>query len=269
MHCHLCRCLLLLRQELRQHRILFRLGQRANLRQLLRHFLAQRIQHRLKQRKPFVLVFRQRVALRIAPETHHRPQMFQPQQMFAPLAVNGLQQNLLFDVAHGVRPKGRYLFVHRSIAFLDDPFAHHVLVNAFFGGPIRNRQNQTHAFCKARLQGRCIPLIGIRFRRHIPINQIFDHLMAHILGNFAQVFGLHNLQPLAENRFALIVHHVVKLQQLLANVEVAPFYLGLRLLKALVHPRVHNRLAFFHAKAGQNLIQPLRSKNPHQIVFKA
>jgi hypothetical protein len=44
----------------------------------------------------------------------------------------------------------------------------------------------------------------------------------------ADVVGLHDFQPLAEDRLALVVHHVVELQQLLADVEVAAFDLGLR-----------------------------------------
>ena len=65
----------------------------------------------------------------------------------------------------------------------------------------------------------------------ILVDQIVDHLMAHVLRDLGQVLGLHDLQPLAEDRLALVVHHVVELQQLLADVEVAAFDLGLRLFQ--------------------------------------
>jgi hypothetical protein len=48
------------------------------------------------------------------------------------------------------------------------------------------------------------------------------------------ILGLHDLQPLAEDRLALVVHHVVELQQLLADVEVAAFDLGLGLSSDLL-----------------------------------
>jgi hypothetical protein len=51
-----------------------------------------------------------------------------------------------------------------------------------------------------------------------------------------------------EDHLALVVHHVVELQQLLADVEVAPLDLRLRLLERLVHPGVHDGLALFHAE---------------------
>ena len=92
----------LLCQNLRHHRVLLCLCQRADRSQLLRHFLTQRVEQRLKQRKAFAFVFVQRVALRIAPEAHDRPQMFQRQQVIAPFSVDGLQQDLLFNRPHCV-----------------------------------------------------------------------------------------------------------------------------------------------------------------------
>jgi hypothetical protein len=54
----------------------------------------------------------------------------------------------------------------------------------------------------------------------------------------------------------LVVHHVVELQQLLADVEVAPLDLGLRAFERLVHPGVDDRLAFLHAQRAEHLVEP-------------
>ena len=89
-----------------------------------------------KQREGLVLVFVQRVALRIAAEAHDRAQMLQRHQMLAPLGVDRLQQQLLFDVAHRVAAKGRQLFRHQLVAFGNQPLQHHALIDTLFAPPI-------------------------------------------------------------------------------------------------------------------------------------
>ena len=195
--------------------------------------------------------------------------MIQRQQMLAPLGVDGLQQDLLFDVAHRIAAEGFQLFGHHRVRSLADPLFDHVLINALFCGPINDGQIQRQAFDQGGLQPLTVPLIGIGFRRHIGIDQIGNNLMAHILHDFRQVFALHDFQTLAKDRLALVIHHIVEFQQLLADVEVAAFDLCLRLFKALVDPRVNDGLAFLHPQFRQNRIKPLRAENPHQIVFKA
>ncbi|EKD59804.1 MAG: hypothetical protein ACD_54C01125G0004 [uncultured bacterium] len=173
--------------------------------------------------------------------------MFQPQQVFAPFAVDGLQQQLLFDRPHAVRPESLQLFAHQLVAGLDHPLAHHILIGAFFGSPSDDRQFQPHLFDQRIVQPGDIPFVGVGFRRQVMIDQIVGHLMAHIHHDFTKVFGLHHFHALAKDRFALVVHHIVELQQLFPNIEVAAFDLGLRPLQRFVDPRVNNRLAFLHA----------------------
>ena len=60
---------------------------------------------------------------------------------------------------------------------------------------------------------------------------IVDHLMAHILDNLGRSLCFHDVAALAEDHLTLFVHHIVELQQLLADVKVAPFDLGLRLFQ--------------------------------------
>jgi hypothetical protein len=55
--------------------------------------------------------------------------------MLAPLAVDGLQQNLLFDRAHGVGPNCLGLGGHHLVGGLAETLADHVVVDAFLVGP--------------------------------------------------------------------------------------------------------------------------------------
>ena len=240
----------MLRQNLRHHGLLFFTGQRPDQRQLLRHFLPQRVQQVFKQRERLGLVFVQRVALGIATKAHNRPQMFQRHQMLAPLGVDGLQQQLLFNRPHGVGAKAFQLGRHQLVAFGVQPFQHHALIDTLFRRPFDHRQVHAHLFDHRGIQAGRIPLVSIAFGRQVKVDQIFGDLMAHILGHLTQIGRLHDLQPLAKDRLALVVHHIVKFQQLLADVKVAALNLGLRPLQRLVHPRMLNRFAFLQAQRG-------------------
>ena len=82
------------------------------------------------------------------------------------------------------------------------------------------------------------------------------------------ILGFHHFTTLFVNVLALIVGDVVKFEQLLADVEVAPFDLALRILDSLAHPRMLNGLAFLHAELLHQPADALGSKDAHEIVFQ-
>ena len=206
--------------------------------------------------------------MRIAAETDDRPQMFQRQKVITPLAVNRLQQHLLFDVAHILGAELFSLLGHHVFAGFDKTFADDLIVDAFFLTPCCNGHIQVQLIRNRGLETLCIPLICIGFRRHELVDQIVDHLLAHVGGDLLQVGSFHDVAALAKDDLPLVVHHIVELQQLFTNVKVAPFDLGLRALQRLVDPRVYNRFALFQAKRRQHFLKPFRAENTHQIVFE-
>ena len=188
--------------------------------------------------------------------------------MVTPFAVDRLQQHLLFNVAHVLGAELFGLLCHHGIAGLDQTFADHFVVHALFFTPGRNRYVQVQLLDNSRLEPLGIPLICIGFRRHKLVDQIVDHLFAHVRRNLLQVRGFHDVAALAKDDLPLVIHHIIELQQLFANVKVATFDLGLCPFERLVHPRVHNRLAFFQAKRGQHFLKPFRPEDTHQIVLE-
>ena len=194
--------------------------------------------------------------------------MFQRHQMLAPLRVDRLQEKLLFDRAHRVDAEGLGLLRDHLVALGHDALQHHGLVHALFRRPGDDRQVHVHLLDDRSIEPLGVPLVGVGLRRQVSVHQVLGHLVAHVLGDLLDVGRLHDLQPLAEDRLALVVHHVVELQQLLADVEVAALDLGLRPLQRLVDPRMLDRFAFLHAKARQDLVQPFRAEDPHQVVFQ-
>ena len=73
---------------------------------------------------------------------------------------------------------------------------------------------------------------------------------------------------LLEDDLALVVHHVVVLEDVLADVEVARLDLLLRLFQRLVDPGMDDRLALLQAELGQHAVELVRTEDAHQIVFE-
>jgi hypothetical protein len=80
-----------------------RAGRHAQMEQHARGFKAQLVQQMLEQREGFGLELVERVALGIAAQADHRAQGVELLQVLAPVLVDGLQQDLLFDPAHQFR----------------------------------------------------------------------------------------------------------------------------------------------------------------------
>ena len=194
--------------------------------------------------------------------------MFKCQQMVAPFGVDGLEQHLLFDRAHLYGAKGHGLGRHVFIGGRFQPRADHILIDAVFGGPIGQGHRDAQRFAQRAVHRVDVPLIGVGFGRHVGIHQILDHLMAHVTGHLGDVVGAHHLAALVKDDLALIVHHIIEFQQLLADVEVAAFDLGLCAFKRFVDPRVNDRLALFHAQRRQHLVELFGPEYAHQVIVQ-
>lgn len=118
-------------------------GQRADLAELFSHLAAQTAAG-LEQLEAFGLVFVQRIVLHKTgtPIT----EFAQLQKVFAPFAVDGLQQDLL--TAHRRLAEGFGLLGHHLVRGLNDPDGHRRLIHAL-GGPIGDRHVHVQPFAPA------------------------------------------------------------------------------------------------------------------------
>ena len=55
-----------------------------------------------------------------------------------------------------------------------------------------------------------------------------DHVVAHVGDGLGDVFLVHQFETLLEDDLALVIHHVVVFEDVLADVEVARFDAALR-----------------------------------------
>jgi len=74
--------------------------------------------------------------------------------------------------------------------------------------------------------------------------------------------------PLLEDDLALVVHHVVELEQVLADVEVARLDLLLRLLQRLVDPGMDDGLVLLEAEPLQHRVELVRPEDAHEVIFE-
>ena len=100
----------------------------------------------------------------------------------------------------------------------------------------------------------------------------FDQVVHDVAGDLHHVVApLAAEQDVAAqlvDRFALLVHHVVVLEQVLADLEVPTLDLRLGAHDGPVHHAGLDRHAFLHAEPFHQRLDPVRSEDPHQVVLQ-
>ena len=104
-------------------------------------------------------------------------------------------------------------------------------------------------------------------RRDVLIDHRIDDVGTNGIDGFADVGGIQQLVTLLVDDPTLIVGDIVKLEQILTNVEVAPFHLALRILNGLGDPRMLNRFAILHAQLLHHAGDTIGGKDAHQGIF--
>ena len=230
--------------------------------------VAQTFEHFLEQVEGFPLVFVERVALRISPEPDPLTQMVEGQQVLFPALIQQLQQKALFHHAHDVGADVGGLFGHHAVGDVGQAFADFLIGDAFFLGPFLDRQTDAEDTQHFLVQEIDVPLIGIGFFGNRRGDHVIDNLPAHVDDVVGDLFGGHQLAALFIDHLALVIHHVIELEQVLADFEVPRLDLRLRLFERLVDPRVHDRLALLEAELLQHAVDPLGTEDAHQIVLQ-
>ena len=195
-------------------------------------------------------------------------QMVKLQQMVLPSLIEQLQQNRTFGDAHHLGAVIRGLLRHLAVYRLADALFDFLVGDALFLGPVADRQiqpEQPHAFL---MQCIGIPLLGIGIFGDAAPDGRLDHFLAHFRQGLADIGDAHQVLALFVDHLALIVHHIVVAQQVLADVEVACLNLLLRLFQRLVDPGMDDRFAFFKTKALEDAVHAVGSEDPHEIVFE-
>ncbi len=126
-----------------------------------------------------------------------------------------------------------------------------------------------------------IPLLVVRLPGRVGLHQRVEDLLGEIHQVFARADGggfaflvleldlaLEDLAAQRVDVLALLVHHVVVFEEVLADGEVLRLDLLLRALDGARHHAVLDRHAFFHAELLHQAGNAIRAEDAHQVVFE-
>ncbi len=145
-----------------------------------RNRFAHLAEHRFEHPERLGLVFVQRVALAECAQINALSQMVEIEQMLFPVLVENLEHDSFFNAAPVVRTCIGDLSREFRVSRLGDALLYFLVGDAFFPGPVCNRQiepQKAHAF---RMQRVDIPLFGVCAVRNRRADRILDCLVAHI-----------------------------------------------------------------------------------------
>ena len=195
-------------------------------------------------------------------------QVVHVQQVILPQPVDHAQHHHPLVVAHGRRAQNLLLGLVSLGELAENLFAQ-LVPRQFLRLDSRSREIESEVVDELLRERLEIPLILPAPLIAALIQQTAQNSADVILQNqLALLDAFQQLPPQAVHRLALLVHHVVVLEQMFARLEVLRLN---RLLRALDALRNHLRLnghALFHAQPLQQRAHPLLGEDAHQVVFE-
>ena len=163
--------------------------------------------------------------------------MVERDEVVAPQVVERLQDHLLLDIAHRLGRVALDALGVGLVGGLVQALGHFLVGDAFFLRPGVDRQVEVELGGDLFLEAGDVPGFRIGVGRNVAGDEVVDDVGAHVGDGRLEQLLRHHLAPVLEDDLALVVHHVVELENVLADVEVARLDLLLRLLQRLVDPR--------------------------------
>ena len=111
-------------------------------------------------------------------------------------------------------------------------------------------------------------LLRISLLGPVGVQQAHDGVLDHLDDFLVDVFAAQHRAPPGVEGLALLVHHVVVVEQVLADVEVARLDLGLGVLDHAREQAVLDGLPFLDADAVPPLGHAFGLEDPQQVVFE-
>ena len=109
---------------------------------------------------------------------------------------------------------------------------------------------------------------GIDLGVAVRVDDTLDHFLAHFEDVVLERRVAEQLAAAMVHDLALLVHHVVVFEQMLAHVEVVGLDLLLRVLDRAADPAMLDRHVVFHPDAAHQVLEPVGAENPEQVVFE-
>src|SRR5262245_4068983 len=241
-------------------------------------FLVDPLLHRLEEREALLLVFNQRIALAVTAQADAFLEVVEAVEVILPLRIDDLQHDVALDALQHVASDQLLFLIVRFADLRPQRVADFVrrLI-----GEIEVAGVDTEDACHFAVERVEIPLLEIRRLRRIGVDESvedvlgeLDQVLAGVERRLLAFFVLQpdlSLEDLPAQRvdvLALLVHHVVVLEQVFADREVLRLDLLLRALDGTRHHAVLDRHALFHAELLHQTRDAVGPENPHQVVFE-
>ena len=213
------------------------------------------------------LVFHQRIALAVSAEVDALPQHIHVVEMFHPLVVDDAQHDDLFQLAHDAGGELRFA---RLVVIVGNLFQRLPQLVAAHGLQLFLLQRAFRRVNPFRVLDQAVqrPFLRIELFVGVLVHLGLDDFLDHIHDALAKLFALQHLAALRVNDLALLVHHVVVFEHVLAHVEIPRLDLLLGVLDGAGDDRMLDRLVFFHAELIHDFSDALGGEQPQQVVLQ-
>ncbi len=258
-----------------RHRGLFRHGRRLSrldldVEQEPDGLLLQRLQHRPEHVETLAAVLDQRVALRHRPQPDALLEVVHLVEVLAPLAVQDAEHHPALEFPHRTRAD---LAVNLALALgvcgtrvLQDHFQQTLLGEVFL---VLDERFPTD---RHRVQGLQrgpelleVPILGVAFGG-LRVDVGIDHVGEHVHDLLVQVLTGQHAVPLVVDDGPLLVHDLVVLEDVLADLHVLLLDLGLRAADGAADHLVLDRHVVGHLEPGHHGLDHRGVEAPHQLV---
>src|SRR6266545_2064797 len=252
------------------------LAGRAHLEELLDEHLLQVVDHLLEHLERFLLVLHQRVALAVAAQTDALLEVIHVQEVLAPELVDPAEPAALpLEPEHDpalqpVEQLGSERGLPLAVAVLraaSDQIQQRLMRRQLVGLGVGG-QPEVELAVQGLVESLEVPVLRVGVGRRIPLDGGLGQLSHPVQDRLLLALVLETLATQAVDDFPLLVHHIVVLEEVLADLEVARLHALLRRADGARDQLVLDGLALFHAQAVHDPLDALRPEDPQEVVFE-
>ncbi len=223
--------------------------------------------HLAEEVECLVLVLDERVLSAVPPQADALLEEVHGVEMVFPARVNGAQDGDALEFVHGFGSEALFLFI---VGGADD-------VLEVFEDVLPLDGLEVHAF-EAHVQPKVsphpfaestqVPLVGERLIRDELLHGFVEHVVNHFERVFLEIRLVECSLPLSVNDLALLVHHVIVLEEMFADFEVVRFDAFLRGLDGFADERVLDGLVLLDAEPVHHAHDAVGAEEAHQVVLE-
>src|SRR5436305_10584376 len=241
------------------------LGDRLVAEELLDDVVLHPLAHHLEQLEALLLVLLERIALAVAAQADPLLQVVEGEEVVLPGRVHRIEHDGALEAADDLLGVAALLL---DVALLDRlPEGVAQLVDAEILQPqIAGVDVEVGEHLGA--QAGEVPFLRIGLLGAVEVEQAFDDVLDDAHHVLAPLAPFEDVAATLVDRLALLVHHVVVFEEVLADLEVPPLDLGLGALDRLAHHAVLDRFALFHAEAAHDPLDAVGAEDPHEVVLE-